>query len=92
MNKTQFVAISDPLSWNRNVRSGVTQNFVLCFQLFLSYDNYLPLNITSSIRFFTDDCCIQYKETVNMNYIVILQSDLKNLFFCGLESGSHQRI
>lgn len=77
-NRTQSVAISNQLSSSTDVKSGVPQGSVLGPLLFLIYINDLPINISSSIRLFADDCVL-YKKIVHTADTCTLQSDLNSI-------------
>ena len=65
---------SDPVP----VLSGVPQGSVLGPVLFLIFINYLPENIRSSVRLFSDDCVLYRNIESPMDY-QILQDDLNSL-------------
>jgi hypothetical protein len=60
------------------VRSSVPQRSVLSPLLFLAYVNYIPRNIESTIRLFTDDCVI-YRKIINKKDIEKLQKVLDRM-------------
>ena len=76
--RKQRVVIGGEHSTWTQVMSGVPQGTVLGPLLFLTYINYLPNNIHSSIRLFADDCVL-YREIKNEIDSQELQKDLNSL-------------
>ena len=76
--RTQRVVVDGEHSDWAPVRSGVPQGTVLGPLLFLLYINDLPLNISSTVRLFADDC-VMYRPITNNNDAKQLQNDLDTL-------------
>lgn len=74
-NRQQFTIVNNIASAPTHVTSGVPQGSVLGPLLFLIYINDLPLNISSPMRIFADDCII-YRSINSINDHQALQNDL----------------
>lgn len=74
-NRSQFVTVNNFDSPRVPVGSGVPQGSVLGPLLFLVYINDLPLNITSSVSLFADDCVI-YRAIKGHSDVLELQADM----------------
>lgn len=74
-DRCQFVHANNTDSHLCPVTSGVPQGTVLGPLLFLIYINDLPLNISSTIRLFADDCVI-YQKITSQAKLLELQNDL----------------
>jgi len=81
LGRTQRVRVGEQVSEEVRVTSAVPQGSLLGPLLFLAYVNYIWRNITSTIRFFADDCVICRK---NIN-----KGDMEKLqkFWTGWGSG-----
>lgn len=75
VNRKQATSVGEGKSSKLPVKSGVPQGSVLGPLLFLIYINDLPLNLTSSIRLFADDCVI-YRRITDTDDQALLQQDL----------------
>lgn len=77
--RQQFTVVNNFSSHLADVTSGVPQGSVLGPLLFLIYINDLPLNISSRIRLFADDCII-YRTITSLNDHLSLQNDLNIIY------------
>lgn len=77
-NRQQFVYANDNSSSLSPVLSGVPQGTVLGPLLFLLYINDLPVDISSCIRLFADDCVI-YRPIVDLSDNTALHQDLRKI-------------
>lgn len=78
-NRTQFTSANTHDSPPVPVHSGVLQGSVLEPLLFLIYINDLPLNNSSNLCLYADECVI-YRIINNADDILRLQTDLNNIF------------
>ena len=78
IRRTQHVVVNGATSSSTIVTSGVPQGTVLEPILFLLYINYLPDNISTSVRLFAD-YCILYTPIRTQNDSSLLQDDLLKL-------------
>ena len=80
-HRSQCVLVEGAKSDSAHVVSGVPQGTVMGPLLFLLHINDLPVNVTSKVRLFADDCLL-YRPIHNASDQLALQRDLDSLVEC----------
>ncbi len=85
-DRKQKVRIGQELSSGASVTSGIPQGSVIGPLLFLAFVNDLPVQLTSNVRLFADDCII-YRSINSKREEEILQRDLDAIYYWAENKG-----